>query len=462
MVSDMGLAFWSTVILSVALGSAGAYFLARRSDTIAMILHARDRYRASVIGLTVAGTVIGGGMFLGIGQIGYEAGIVGVIIGLCYFVGLLLVGVFAEHLRQRLSDNKVNDLFELVGVLFSARLMQLFIAVNAVMFIMLLAAQFIATNQFVTFLAAQGGVNKYGLVTVVVVAYAIALEYSIRGGLRRDIWSDVTQSAIILICMGVIVGHELAAISPVDMMLRQPPTNLNGLGYGLVFLLGAVLSLTPSLLVRVDMWDRVGAARDARSAQNGLIIGAVISLLAFAFFTYVGMMARASGLSGGSFVTVEWIIQNVKSEIGLGIIVGGFLAAVLSSADTFLNVGTKGIYKLASHHGWVRDLKGLRVIGALVAISAVLLAFLVNDIVDLIVQSLSLLLVFLPLVVGVLGDRHRNDEAALFWSVIIGLGTFFVSALAGVGKSAFVPAVLASWLTYFILRKVLAAKQISK
>ena len=54
---------------------------------------------------SLVGTIVGGGMFFGVGQIGYEAGILGYIIGACYIVGFFLLGLTIPKIRK-LFENK--------------------------------------------------------------------------------------------------------------------------------------------------------------------------------------------------------------------------------------------------------------------------------------------------------------------------------------------------------------------
>ena len=58
-----------------------------------------NKNKYSIIALTLTSTIVGGGMFLAVGQMGYESKYVGLALGIVYIIGLGLVGIFAKKIR---------------------------------------------------------------------------------------------------------------------------------------------------------------------------------------------------------------------------------------------------------------------------------------------------------------------------------------------------------------------------
>ena len=89
------------------------------------VLHARrstlDSYtsetnRVSVPALvaTLVGTSFGGGVIVGMVTMGFEAGVVGVIVGASYFIGFVVLAVLAGKIRDALSNTN-GSLLDYLG-----------------------------------------------------------------------------------------------------------------------------------------------------------------------------------------------------------------------------------------------------------------------------------------------------------------------------------------------------------
>src|SRR2546430_14321163 len=56
------------------------------------------------IGISLIGTIVGGGMFLAVAQIGFEAGIVGYLVGIAYVIGLVIVAFLIPRIRAVMDE----------------------------------------------------------------------------------------------------------------------------------------------------------------------------------------------------------------------------------------------------------------------------------------------------------------------------------------------------------------------
>jgi len=152
----------------------------------------------------------------------------------------------------------------------------------------------------------------------------------------------------------------------------------------------------------------------------------------------------------------------------LSILALGVFAAILSTADTNLNVVSIAISKLIKHRDWARfenetpnKIEGTRTgveskllnvtrfITIIIGILSVGLAKLIPDIVDLIVAGASAIGVFIPAVLVTLFKGTCKTSAAIA-SIVCGF-VVLVGLLPFAPKAAFIPATLISVIVYFMV-----------
>jgi len=140
-----------------------------------------------------------------------------------------------------------------------------------------------------------------------------------------------------------------------------------------------------------------------------------------------------------------------------GIALAGLLAAVMSTADSMLlitgltiskDIGTAVFPRLAADER--RLFVTARLSSILLAVAAMLFALAIPDLVQIMVNAFSVLMILLPAVLSGMFAK-RKDESAAFWSILIGLVTT-LSLLFVIPKTAFVPGVLASLVTFGVMR----------
>lgn len=414
-----------------------------------------DNHNSLVISLSISGTIIGGGMFLAVGQIGYEAGTLGYVLGIIYFVGLSIIGFFSTKIRAYLDSGNHNSLIELLESSYGRHFTLQFCFINLAMYVFLLAAQFTALNQFASFTQSilHGSMIPWYLVCLTVIIIFI---YPIIGGLRKDIITDIFQVILIFIASLIIIWKVYDSSVYMSFWNNLSHAQITGTGYGILFLLGSIIFLTPSFLIRMDMWQRIRSSRDSDASKKGFIYAGIISAFFYFFFSTLGMLAYTSKLNGPKYATLELILYLFQNPFLLAIIMGSFFAAVLSSADTFINVSSVFMTRLVFPDLWQKKdqmnfekklLLRSRIIGFVLVIIALFLAFTSSDFVDLLVGAFSLILIFLPSILGLFLESWRNKTAAN-WSSGISFAIFCSLFFFWNPKLAFAPAVLISFILY--------------
>ncbi len=431
-----------------------------RGVNLAGFIASKDSIGFWSILLSLVATIVGGGMFFAVGQIGFEAGIVGYIIGFCYIIGFTLMALAIPKIRNFFKDKNYLTLIDLVDEKYkSKRTTIAFAVVNFFIYFLILAGQFLVLGTFLNYFSGLGLTYSILLIAMIVAGFNIII-YSVVGGIRKDIATDVFQ--MILVFLGSLLLISLlfkpgtwASISTL------PSTHFTGLGYGIVFLVGIVLFFIPLLFVRLDFWQRILAAKNEKIAKKAFFIAGFLTFLFYFIFTTIGMYAKSFGITEAKIATLDLIAQTF-SGLPFVIIVLAFLATVMSTADTILNVAAVSfsrLFKRKTWHNYLENqegdkqlLKFVKISALLIGVFSVIIAFLIPNIVDLFVASFSAILILAPATFALLFSKNPNSKAA-FYSIVIGFIVFLI-LFVFIPKESFVPGVIASVLTYFIVSKL--------
>ncbi len=390
-------------------------------------------------------------MFVAVVLIGFEEGILGIYIGCAYLMGCLLLAMTARRARRLLRSNGSETVFHLIELQLSTRVTKLYVGISALLFTAAIASQLIAIEQFVPGQLISVDIGIQVPLPLLLLLLAAAF-YTVRGGLTKDIWSDVLQTIY------VAVGLSLITLQLVQGRLWNSTDSLSssflsGGSFGPMQLAAAIVLLVPMLLVRPDLWQRTSAAKTTRDAQIAFIITGVVMLIAFSLFTAIGVIGRLQGLSGESTLLLSVAQLAGASSLVQTLIVLAFMGAVLSSLDTLMNIAGLAITRIVRVGRDAREkytsLVMLRFYTAGATVLAGLGYFLFADLVDLLALSLSFVMVLAPPVLDLL-FRGRADEPGAFWSIAFGAVVLVVAAFAWSPRLAFIPAALLGWSVYYI------------
>ncbi|MCP4611743.1 MAG: hypothetical protein GY845_23785 [Planctomycetes bacterium] len=442
------------------------------SKGIRLTAYTSNRSRSTFLQIlfTILGSLVGGWMFFGLSAVGYEAGVVGYAIGLGYALGLILLAMFIPRIKQAMDAASCDTMDDFIGVRYGRFAQGCVTAINLLFFLAVLAAQFIAMTAFLkVFVEVESSWLFYVAVFVVVAYTAIA---GFKGVLLTDIWQF-----LILSISAIVIFVTLTANTNWTSLKALDTSHFNGTGYGMGFLIGVLVFFPPSLLVRTDLWQRVASAHHAKTARSAFLVAAPILLVFYFLLTSVGIYGRAilgpevdpdtSGFV--CFLNVvrhsSWGGISALGEILLSIMSLGVFAALLSTADTNLNIVSVAVAKLLRHKEWqvferdvddkihgprtpteTRMLIFVRGTTFVLGLLAVGVAKAIPDIVDLMVSAASAIMVFLPAVLAGLLRGSRNSGRAVA-SIIAGAAVLIVMLCIS-PKTAFLPATLVSFIVY--------------
>ena len=109
-----------------------------------------NKNQYSIISLTLTSTIVGGGMFLAVGQMGYESRYVGIALGTIYLIGLGAAGMLTQRIRSMMKEQRCYTLLDFLSENYDKKVTTQFNIVNFVMYLFLLSSQFVAMYQLIS------------------------------------------------------------------------------------------------------------------------------------------------------------------------------------------------------------------------------------------------------------------------------------------------------------------------
>jgi len=202
------------------------------------------------------------------------------------------------------------------------------------------------------------------LYAAAIVAIAVSL-YVTLGGLSAVVWTDVIQFAflaiftvgIAFVAVGTVAdgGLNTPAISSSELFGNVSGDWWNPFSIGLPMVLIFILAIIPGWITEQDPWQKVWAARDAKSASLGMVIGSLMITVVFAacaviaialnsIYPEIAEMGFPAGMALAEPALLAFVSERFASApavIALSAI--GLAAASMSCTDTFATSGASCI-----------------------------------------------------------------------------------------------------------------------
>lgn len=417
---------------------------------------------------TTLSTFVGGGTSVGLIAMGYESGFAALGIGIAYVLGFFIVARFAAHIRQLGEKREIYSYPQCLNKTFtqtgSPAFRKLFsgmvTGVNVFIFFFLLAAQFVA----------MASVLKHVLgieyLPAAILSCIIVIAYTAFAGLAGVIYTDMLQFFfILLMILFIFIPGIDAETEGLSLLRLLPKEMLNGMSYGWLFLVGLPLFIAPSVLVRMDIWQRILSARNEKAAVRMNYWSALGMLPFYVIFPLAGMAMRLK-LGDGQLSEdmVYAFLERNTGPFAMGFAIVGLMAALMSSADSFLNVAS--ISAVRDFAGWKyrdagrqmssgRQMSLIRLVSIVFGVMALLLALILPGIVNLMVVGIGTIAVFVPATLLALLHKHpalhRKEALVSIFSGFLVNVLLFVLGMTKPGiidpKVSFIPAMVVSFLT---------------
>jgi solute:Na+ symporter, SSS family len=450
------------IVTAVFLGLSFLVAVCHRRYTLQEVVLNNCSTGVPLLAMTLVATYVGGGLTTALIHFGYKGGVVGILIGISYSLAFIFLGGLSGVIKKMSVNHgfvSFADFIEHTHGLMCSRIVRV---IYFFVFLVFLAAQFVALGMVLKVLYN----TPFNL--IVITSALVIIAYTALSGLRGVIFTDAFQLAILgLILFAFILPRTLDG--GLLKFNSLPPGFLNGLEMGPVFALGTLLFSGLSLLVRIDAWQRILAARDAETARKGFVWAGIIILPFFVGYTLIGMDAY---LIDPTLTTEDGVISSVfhhyfSNPWALALVSLSFLAAIVSSADSILNVlavnMTRDWPSLKKYWAELKTdgqqsertnkalLKAVRIFTLVIGLLGLALALLSPHIILLIVGGTSGMLVFLPVTLGGLILKQPKPSAGIT-SVLCGISSLLV-LMWFIPTMAFVPALLFASIAYILTHK---------
>jgi len=202
----------------------------------------------------------------------------------------------------------------------------------------------------------------YGIDTMqaaIIVGLSVAV-YVTLGGLSAVIATDIIQYLCLagfILVMAVLVmtgAGEVSEMNKQELFLSSGSSWWNPLSIGLPMILIFCIAILPGWISEQDPWQKIWAARDEKSAQKGMLIGAILVLVAFSgcaiialglnvLYPEIGAMGFPMGLAKGESALLGFIMDSGFSDFAVALCGVALATAAMSCADTFAASGASCI-----------------------------------------------------------------------------------------------------------------------
>ncbi len=418
--------------------SADVYFVNNRQTPLWLLL------------FTLISTSIGAGTIIGTVGETYETGISFTLTTVIFFsLSYGLMAWLAPRIRRWADKTRAYTLGDFLAYRFSKRTRILGSGVIICSYLFILAMQFVAFSLLL------GVVTNFPFEVALLITGLLTIVYTTLAGIRGVFYTDIVQFFVLALVVIFLSFYAFKAVDLATVISEAPAGHLDIYNYaGPVFFYGAIILGTSFVLISMEYWQRVFAARSDRAIRWAFVGGGALHVVAYILATILGLatVQLVPEVSAPDAAIYHLMIDLLPVGI-LGLGVAGILAVLMSSIDSIIMIGstciTKDFFKTFKPGLTDLDLLKLgRQFAFVYGVLALLVAFLIPDIIRLLVSMGQIMLVIAPAVIGGL-LWGRPDEKAAFWSIITGF-VVTVAVMPFLPNEAFVPGFLVSGVVFLI------------
>ncbi|APH38477.1 sodium:solute symporter family protein [Methanohalophilus halophilus] len=195
------------------------------------------------------------------------------------------------------------------------------------------------------------------LYAALIVALAVSV-YVTLGGLSAVVWTDVVQFlflsvftiVIAIVAVGAATGGAVDTPANAGELFSNVSSGWwNPLSIGIPMVLIFLFAIVPGWITEQDPWQKVWAARDSKSARNGLLLGSLLITIVFAGCAVIAIALSSiypeipaagfpMGMAQAEPALLVFVLENF-SPLVIALSAIGLAAAAMSCTDTFATSG---------------------------------------------------------------------------------------------------------------------------
>ncbi|WP_221031324.1 SLC5 family protein [Actomonas aquatica] len=202
------------------------------------------------------------------------------------------------------------------------------------------------------------GVDETYLLPCAIVLGLTVGVYAIVGGLSSVVYTEMIHSLVLILGAALVLVLGLNRVGGLDVLMNSIPTEhfslIQPMDHAQMPFTGVLTGLAFSSIFwassNQELLQRTLGARDVRNAQLGMLLGAFLKILAIFILVFPGLIALHLVPGINPDRAYPALVQTLL-PVGLsGVVMAGFLAALMSSLDSGLislsSVFTIEIYPL--------------------------------------------------------------------------------------------------------------------
>jgi SSS family solute:Na+ symporter len=366
---------------------------------------------------TVIATQWGGGTFLGISGMGYNNLYQAASYALSAAPRFLFWALLLAIPIRKIRPNTASEWFALR---YDDRCGYMITIINLVIGVALLGAQFVAFGNAVqVFLG-------WSLETSIIVGALIVTVYTIAGGILAVAMTDAVQLVICFIGAISVLAVSMGKFGNFEALRQALPAEYFIDTKGFLYFISVTMLWMADLPLQY-VTQRISSARDLKIAYWVPIIGAVSFVLVAFISPSIGAYARVAlpnlARSEQAFPALTLAIM---SPWAAGIVISGLLAAIMSTADSYLlapaTLATHDLYQTARPDASDKEVLNVsRIFTVVYTVLGLLVALKFKVILKLALTFLTIGWATLPAYFASTTWKRATNGAA-FWSMLIGSG----------------------------------------
>ncbi|MCA9534369.1 MAG: sodium/proline symporter [Myxococcales bacterium] len=341
----MWLGFIAALLCFTAVGAVAA---TRASDSVDDYLLAGRDVHPWLAGLSAVATNNSGFMFVGLLGYAYSSGLEAVSFQIAWLLGDLSSWLLAQRrVRARSGRLKLASLPRLLATRDDGEVDRAILVAGGLLTFTFLSVY--AAAQLNAGSLALHSLLGWPMWVGAVIGAAIVLLYSVAGGIRASIWTDVAQSLVMLVAMIVLVAFAWAeAGSPrvlldtlrgIDPALTQlwPSTPRFGwVAYLFAFVLGGFGAIgQPHIVVRtMSLRSPEDIAPMRRVYFAWFVPFSLLAVLAGLYARVILPDLANSGVASVGELALPELSRALLPEFAVGLVLAGLFAATMSTADS--------------------------------------------------------------------------------------------------------------------------------
>ncbi len=431
------------IYMFVMLG-IGFFFLRKNEGADDYYVGGRDMGSFHV-GLSVVATDVGGGFSIGLGGLGFMIGISG---AWMLFTGLIGAWLSAVFLIPKIKNTPAFKNFytfpEIFKSLYNPNVALMAGIISAIGYTGFTSSQILAGAKL-----ASGSFSGLNLETALLIMGAIAVAYTVMGGIKAVIYTDTVQWIILmsgLIFIGIPVSYfAVGGWNAITATLRPEFLSMTNIAWQDLVNWG--ITIIPIWFVGMTLYQRIYACKDEKTAKKAWYYAGILEFPIMAFMgVALGLIARVAADQGMFNYLGSENISMTDPEQGLpmllrtvlpvglmGLMMSAYFSAILSTADSCLMASSGNVVSDIIGHFKKMDTNSKKffrlsqVVTLIIGILALLLASAMTNVLDLMLASYAFMVSGLTIpLLGGLFWKKKNPIAAASAMIVGGTTTFLL------------------------------------